>query len=107
MSIYKQQSTVKILLEFTDDEWSNLWPYDSVKAEAEIPKVPNGETEFLFTVLPDELTKSILLTAATDENWPVGVYRADIRFEKNGEFLFYPEGSEFITFTITRPVTDD
>ena len=109
MSVYKRGSTVKILMELTQTEWETVYPFDAVKCEAEVPKLAPevGETEYLFTVTPDPATKTMMLRSVSSDTWPIGAYRLDVRFTKNGENFFYPEGTDFINFSITKPVTDD
>ena len=55
MATYKQGATLQILLEFTDDEFAAIYPFDEFIAEAEI----SGGQEYLLTHTVDVVNKSI------------------------------------------------
>lgn len=106
MSIYKKGATIRILLDqLTEEEFNAIYPYDSVRCEAEIKKEPDG-VERLFNVEPDIANRTFLLSSVTAENWDIGSYKLDVRFTRNGEHFYVPQRG-YIEFQIIAPVTDD
>lgn len=105
MAIYKAGTNVKFLLQFDDEKWLALYPFDSIRAEAKPTKTrENGVAEYEMLITVDEATKSVLVSANTT-GWPKANYRFDVRIEKNGEFVYIPDKTN-VEFSIINPVTD-
>lgn len=100
MATYKQGATLQILLEFTDEEFEAIYPFDSFLAEAEV----SGGQEYELDYVVDVSTKTILLSSPTD-GWNKGAYKCDIRIVKNGITSFIPPET-FIQFNIINPVSE-
>lgn len=100
MAVYKIGATVQILLEFTDAEFTALFPNDEFVAEAEI----TGGVEYPMTIIIDEPTRAVLLRADTS-TWNKGRYKCDIRVSKNGITTFIPLNT-YIEFELVSPVTE-
>lgn len=99
MATYKIGATLQIVLEFTADEFSAIYPFDSFQAECE-----NTNTEFPLTHTIDVANRRILLTSPTD-SFTRGTYKVDIRIEKDGIVTFFPKDT-YITFNMIFPVAD-
>ena len=106
MSVYKRGAIIRILLdEFTQGEWDAIWPFESVKCEANLENDLNL-LEYSFSAVSDDVTKTIVLTSVSADEWPEGNYRLDVRFTKGGEHIYVP-ATDYIKFKIIRPVTDN
>ena len=99
MPAYKRGATLGIEIEFTEEEWAEIYPWDEILSECE-----NATTEYPLTVATDEQTRTILLSSPTDD-FLKGFYKADIRIVKNGTVMFIPKEG-YINFTITTPVSE-
>ena len=99
MPAYKKGATLGIEIEFTEEEWAEIYPWDEILSECE-----NATTEYPLTITTDEQTRTILLSSPTD-NFLKGFYKADIRIVKNGTVMFIPKEG-YINFTITAPVSE-
>lgn len=107
MSTHKIGSTVRFLLKFDDEKWAALYPYDSVKAEAKPTKaLSNGVSEYEMNITVDVASKTIIVSADT-QTWALekATYRFDLRFEKNGEYIFIPAEGGY-EFRLSPPITD-
>lgn len=105
MTMQKSGTTVKFLFQFDDENWSALYPFDSIRAEAKPAKpLANGITEYEMVVTVDEATKSVLVSANT-LGWPKANYKFDLRIEKNGEYIYIPNKTN-VEFYVINPVTD-
>ena len=99
MPAYKKGATLGIEIEFTEEEWAEIYPWDEILSECE-----NATTEYPLTITTDAQTRTILLSSPTD-NFLKGFYKADIRIVKNGTVMFIPKEG-YINFTITTPVSE-
>ena len=99
MPAYKKGATLGIEIEFTEEEWAEIHPWDEILSECE-----NSTTEYPLTITTDVQTRTILLSSPTD-NFLKGFYKADIRIVKNGTVMFIPKKG-YINFTITSPVSE-
>ena len=99
MPAYKKGATLGIEIEFTEEEWAEIYPWDEILSECE-----NATTEYPLTITTDTQARSILLSSPTD-NFLKGFYKADIRIVKNGTVMFIPKEG-YINFTITTPVSE-
>ena len=99
MPAYKKGATLGIEIEFTEEEWTEIYPWDEILSECE-----NATTEYPLTITTDAQTRTILLSSPTD-NFLKGFYKADIRVVKNGTVMFIPREG-YINFTITNPVSE-
>ena len=99
MPAYKKGATLGIEIEFTEEEWAEIYPWDEILSECE-----NATTEYPLTITTDAQARTILLSSPTD-NFLKGFYKADIRVVKNGTVMFIPKEG-YINFTITTPVSE-
>lgn len=99
MPAYKKGATLGIEIEFTEEEWAVIYPWDEILSECE-----NATTEYPLTITTDAQTRTILLSSATD-NFLKGLYKADIRIVKNGTVMYIPKKG-YINFTITASVSE-
>ena len=99
MPAYKKGATLGIEIEFTEEEWAEIHPWDEILSECE-----NATTEYPLTITTDAQARTILLSSPTD-NFLKGFYKADIRVVKNGTVMFIPKEG-YINFTITSPVSE-
>lgn len=99
MPAYKKGATLGIEIEFTEEEWAEIYPWDEILSECE-----NATTEYPLTITTDVVARTILLSSSTD-NFLKGFYKADIRIVKNGTVMFVPKEG-YINFTITNPVSE-
>ena len=99
MPAYKKGATLGIEIEFTEEEWAEIYPWDEILSECE-----NATTEYPLTITTDAQARTILLSSPTD-NFLKGFYKADIRIVKNGTVMFIPREG-YINFTITNPVSE-
>ena len=99
MPAYKKGATLGIEIEFTEEEWAEIYPWDEILSECE-----NATTEYPLTITTDVVTRTILLSSPTD-SFLKGFYKADIRIVKNGTVMFVPKEG-YINFTITNPVSE-
>lgn len=99
MPAYKKGATLGIEIEFTEEEWAEIYPWDEILSECE-----NATTEYPLTITTDVQARTILLSSPTD-NFLRGFYKADIRVVKNGTVMFIPKEG-YINFTITTPVSE-
>ena len=99
MSSYKKGATLGIEVEFTEEEWAEIYPWDEILSECE-----NSTTEYPLTITTDAQTRTILLSSPTD-NFLNGLYKADIRIVKNGTVMYLPKDG-YINFKITSPVSE-
>lgn len=99
MPAYKKGATLGIEIEFTEEEWVEIYPWDEILSECE-----NATTEYPLTITTDAQARTILLSSPTD-NFLKGFYKADIRVVKNGTVMFIPKEG-YINFTITTPVSE-
>ena len=99
MPAYKKGATLGIEIEFTEEEWAEIYPWDEILSECE-----NATTEYPLTITTDAQARTILLSSSTD-NFLKGFYKADIRVVKNGTVMFIPKEG-YINFTITTPVSE-
>ena len=99
MPAYKKGATLGIEIEFTEEEWAEIYPWDEILSECE-----NATTEYPLTITTDVQTRTILLSSPTD-TFLKGFYKADIRVVKNGTVMFIPKEG-YINFTITNPVSE-
>ena len=99
MPAYKKGATLGIEIEFTEEEWAEIYPWDEILSECE-----NATTEYPLTITTDEQARTILLSSSTD-NFLKGFYKADIRIVKNGTVMFIPKEG-YINFTITTPISE-
>ena len=99
MSAYKRGATLGIEVEFTEEEWAGIHPWDEIFSECE-----NSTTEYPLTIATDAQTRTILLSSPTD-NFLNGLYKADIRIVKNGTVMYVPKDG-YINFKITSPVSE-
>ena len=56
MPAYKKGATLGIEIEFTEDEWAEIYPWDEILSECE-----NATTEYPLTITTDVQARSILL----------------------------------------------
>ena len=99
MPAYKKGATLGIEIEFTEEEWAEIYPWDEILSECE-----NATTEYPLTITTDAQARTILLSSPTD-NFLKGLYKADIRIVKNGTVMYIPKKG-YINFTITAPVSE-
>lgn len=99
MPAYKRGATLGIEIEFTEEEWAEIYPWDEILSECE-----NDTIEFPLTITTDVQTRTILLSSPTD-SFPSGAYKADVRIVKSGTVMFVPKKG-YIRFTITNPVSE-
>lgn len=99
MSIYKIGATLQIVLEFTEEEFDSIYPFDSFLAECE-----NSSKEYTLNYTIDVENRTILLSRETDD-FTRGTYKVDIRIEKDGLTTFFPKDS-YITFQMIPPVSE-
>ena len=99
MPAYKKGATLGIEIEFTEEEWAEIYPWDEILSECE-----NATTEYPLTITTDAQARTILLSSPTD-NFLKGFYKADIRVVKDGTVMFIPREG-YINFTITNPVSE-
>ena len=99
MPAYKKGATLGIEIDFTKEEWAEIYPWDEILSECE-----NSTTEYPLTITTDVQARSILLSSPTD-NFLKGFYKADVRIVKNGTVMFIPKEG-YINFTITNPVSE-
>lgn len=86
----KRGATVRIILTFTAEEWAPLYPWTSIKAEAQSGVTGgSGWVEHEFAISVDAPARKITLTAPT-QPWGIGTYQWDVRIEKDGESIFLP-----------------
>ena len=100
MAVYKIGATVQIIIEFTEEEWTAVFPNEEFFAECEM----TVGAEYPMTVTTDEATRTVLLRAETT-GWTKGTYKCDIRVTKNGITTFIPQDS-YITFNMIAPVSE-
>lgn len=99
MPAYKKGATLGIEIEFTEEEWAEIYPWDEILSECE-----NATEEYPLTITTDVQARTILLSSSTD-SFLTGLYKADIRVVKNGIVMFIPKKG-YITFTIVNPVSE-
>ena len=99
MPAYKRGATLGIEIEFTEEEWAEIYPWDEILSECE-----NATTEYPLTITTDVQARTILLSSPTDD-FLKGFYKADIRVVKNGTVMYVPKEG-YINFTITTPVSE-
>ena len=99
MSSYKKGATLGIEVEFTEEEWAEIYPWDEILSECE-----NTIIEYPLTVTTDVQTRTILLSSTTDR-FLTGAYKADIRIVKNGTVMFIPKKG-YINFTVINAVSE-
>ena len=61
MPAYKKGATLGIEIEFTEDEWAEIYPWDEILSECE-----NATTEYPLTITTDVQARTILLSSPTD-----------------------------------------
>lgn len=99
MATYKIGATLQIVLEFTEEEFNTIYPFDLFMAECE-----NTTTEFVLPHTVDVANRSILLQRSTAD-FTRGTYKVDCRVEKDGIITFFPKDT-YITFTMVPPVAE-
>lgn len=100
MATIKRGATLKVTLELTDEEWAAIYPWASIRAEAQ-----QGIVEHEMTVTTDPVTRTILLTLPT-QPLAFGKWTFDVRAEKaNGESVFMPP-DRVLDFTVAEGVTE-
>ena len=57
MPAYKKGATLGIEIEFTEDEWAEIYPWDEILSECE-----NATTEYPLTITTDVQARTILLS---------------------------------------------
>ena len=73
MPAYKKGATLGIEIEFTEEEWAEIYPWDEILQECE-----NATTEYPLTITTDVQARTILLSSPTD-NFLKGFYKADVQ----------------------------
>ena len=98
----KQSATLQFTVEFEDEEWAALYPWDAIEIDFS-QRVGGTEVKYdtEIEVLAEE--KAIFVTAETD-TWQVGPAKADIRFTKGNIIKVYPSDG-VINFQILETVT--
>lgn len=97
----KKGSTFKGLFEFTDDEWSVIYPYETIEADVRDKAGVFHDT----TLTANTGAKTIAILANTAE-WATGPAQMDIRITMaNGEVIMIPNDST-IALTVLESVTD-
>ena len=79
MSEYKQGVPFQALGEFTPEEWSEIYPWDSIRSEAQTGQT---EHEMTITVMPE--VRAILIEADTHP-MALGTYIFDVLTITNGK----------------------
>ena len=102
---YKRGTFVQITVQFTETEWADIHPWESIRAEAQIGDTGKpGTVEHDFTITTDAVNRIVLLEADTS-TWGFGKYKWDILVVKGGKKKYYPpDRNEEIT--ITEGVTE-
>lgn len=98
--ILKQGSTFRVVVEFTEEEWDSLYPYDEIYSEVKIKT-----NYYQLQVTPNETEKTLILTSDTDA-WSTGSASFDIKVYKNGIVQFFPADGA-LTFTVIKPITNE
>lgn len=99
MAIYKKGATLLIAIEFTEEEFTAIYPHDTLIAECE-----NSTKEYPLITTFDVPNRTLLLSADT-EPFTKGNYKVDVRIEKDGIVIFIPQDT-YITFQIIAPVSE-
>ena len=100
MATIKRGATLKVTLELTDTEWAAVYPWQSIRAEAQ-----QGLVEHEMQVVVDEPNRTILLMLPT-QPMALGQWAFDVRVEKpSGESAFLPPDKLF-AFTVIEGVTE-
>ena len=100
MATIKRGATLKVTLEFTAEEWAAIYPWDSIRAEAQ-----QGMVEHDFQITVDAPNRTILLTLPT-QPLGLGQWAFDVRAEKaSGESIFMPPDKMF-AFSLVEGVTE-
>lgn len=100
MATIKRGATLKVTLELTDTEWAAVYPWQSIRAEAQ-----QGLVEHDFQITVDAPNRTILLTLPT-QPMALGQWAFDVRVEKSsGESAFLPPDKLF-AFTLIEGVTE-
>ena len=100
MATIKRGATLKVTLELTESEWAAVYPWDSIRAEAQ-----QGMVEHEFEVTVDAPNRTILLALET-QPLTLGQWAFDVRAEKaGGESVFMPPDKMF-AFSLIEGVTE-
>lgn len=101
----KRGAMVRISLELTQSEWDAIYPWDSIKSEAQQGETGRpGWVEHELTIAVDVPTRTLMLSANTTA-WGFGAYKADVRAEVNGESVFLPPDST-LSITVVEGITE-
>lgn len=100
MATIKRGATLKVTLELTDAEWAAVYPWESIRAEAQ-----QGMVEHEFQIAVDGPNRTILLSLPT-QPLALGQWAFDVRAEKSsGESIYLPPDKMF-AFTLIEGVTE-
>lgn len=96
----KRGATLRVVLELTAEEWARVYPWQSIRAEAQ-----NGAVEHELTVTVDDVARTITLTAST-QPMALATYKYDVRMEyASGESVFLPADT-VLDFQVIEGVTE-
>lgn len=96
---FKRGSTLRALLQFTEDEWAAIWPWGDVSAQAR-----QGAAVHSVTVTVDDANRRVTLTADTSD-WLLRLARIDLRVVRGGMVIYIP-GTSDLQVSIGQPVTE-
>lgn len=99
MSKYKRGTTFEAILEIDPQEWAAIYPWESIRAEAQQGQI---EHEMTITVSPE--ARSVLFTLDT-QPMSLGSWKFDALIIKNGRKIYLPPDQDY-TFQIIEPVTE-
>ena len=101
MKKVKRGETFEFIVEFDQDEWSALYPFQEIVA-----RVRTGETTtYNLNVSVNADYRTIIASCDTDD-WIVGSYKCDLLFSKNGKKSFIP-GEDFFRFELVKSVSGE
>lgn len=95
----KRGATFKLVLEFTELEWLDIYPFTSIECD-----VGQGSARYDTNISIDAASRSVLISASTD-SWKLGLAKLDIRVVKSGQVIMIPADS-VIQFNVVASVTD-
>lgn len=96
---FKRGAALRALLQFTDEEWAAIWPWDEVSAQAR-----QGAAVHPVTVTVDDARRRVTLTADTS-GWLLRLARIDLRAVRGGTVAYIPGTSDLLV-SIVPPVTE-
>lgn len=103
--IVKRGATVRVTMEFTEIEWAAIYPWESIKSEAQMGATGSPTfVEHEFDIVSDPVARTLKLSAPTTA-WGFGSYQFDVRVEKGGESIFIPAETS-LSISIVEGVTE-